>query len=191
MKSLFFLATLLVAVSASSQRLKVTPHGLVNADDPSKDYVVIHVDSVSAKDLFSRSYVYLEHVPVNSVGNQVNKKEPEYIHVKIYKKNAVPAKGSLGIKFYISLHYTLNLDFKDNKIRYEIADLEMTNLNTNGEETPFYFRSTDGLAWSFYNKEGLPVEKQNTAREMLENYFNNQIMDLKSSILSVSSKADF
>jgi hypothetical protein len=191
MKSLFFLTSLLIAGSTFSQRLKVTPDGLVNADDPSKHYVVIHFDSLKANDLFTRSYSYVEHSGKSPDITQVTKKESEYIHVKMYKKNAVLAKGSLGIKFYISLHYTLNLDFKDNKIKFEITDLEMTNLNTNGEDTPFYFKNTDGLSWSFYNKDGTPVEKENTARELLENYFNNQIMDLKSSILSVSAKTDF
>jgi hypothetical protein len=191
MKTVFFLVSLLFAASAFSQRVKVTPDGLVNADDMSKHYVVIRFDSVTAKELFERSYRYIEHSGKNPDIISINKKEPEFIHVKTYKKNAVPAKGSLGIKFYISLHYTLNLDFKDNKIKYEIVDLEMTNINSNGDDTPFYFKSLDGLAWSFYNKEGVPVEKQNTARELLENYFNNQIMDLKSSILAVSSKTDF
>jgi hypothetical protein len=191
MKSLFFFASLFITVSTFSQRLKVTPDGLLNADDPSKHYVVIHFDSVTANDLFARSYSYVEHSGKSPDITQVTKKEAEYIHVKISKKNAVQAKGSLGIKFYISLHYILNLDFKDNKIKYEITELEMTNLNTNGEDTPFYFKNTDGLSWSFYNKDGTPVEKENMAREQLENYFNNQIMDLKSSILSVSSKTDF
>jgi len=191
MKSLFFLASLLITASTFSQRLKITPDGLVNADDPSKHYVVIHFDSLVANDLFTRTYNYVEHSGKSPDITQVTKKESEHIHVKMYKKNAVQAKGSLGIKFYISLHYMLNLDFKDNKIKYEITDLEMTNLNTNGEDTPFYFKNTDGLSWSFYNKDGTPVEKENTAREQLENYFNNQIMDLKSSILSVSAKTDF
>ena len=191
MKRALFLAFILISLNSVAQKFKVTPDGLVNAEDSLKHFVVLRFDSLSAAELFARSLNCIEQVWKNTDLLNMERKEGEYLVEKVRTKNTLIARGSFTIKIYVNLSYTLKLNFKNSKIKYEIADLEMSSKNSYGEGTPFYFKSTDGVEWSFFTKEGVPVEKQQKALRQLENYFNNQLTELKISILSPASKVDF
>jgi hypothetical protein len=176
---------------ADAQKYIVTPNGLVNADDTTKRYVVIYIDSLSAKELYKRSYKFIGQTWKNPEIAKDGKKEGEYLYVRIFAKNALTAKGSFGIKFNLDLRYSLHLNFKDDKIKYEIVDLEMNDISPYSEDTPFYIKSNSALSRSIFDKDGTLIEKQKSVKKQLENYFNNQITELKDQLIAASSKVDF
>jgi hypothetical protein len=186
---LFSLFTLLSLVSYS-QKFVVAPAGLVNADDTSKHYLVIRIDSLPAKELYNRSARFIDQ-------NWKNPETPkevkpgEWIRVKVYAKNAIVAKGSFGLKYNLDLRYRLYLNFKDGKVKYEIADLEMNNNSPYEDDGPFYIQSNSTLNRSIYNKVGILIEKEKAAKNQLENYFNNQVTELKVALIAPASKTDF
>ena len=94
------------------------------------------------------------------------------------------------MKIYINVKYSTNLDFKDGKIKYEIADLEMDTHAPNGDPYPFLYRAS-GMVWALYNKDGTPVKKQSGAREQLEIYLNEQVAAFIKGIQTPASKGDF
>jgi hypothetical protein len=191
MKQLFLVSLFgIFCLQAFSQRLNVTPAGLVNADDTSKHYVVIRIDSLSAKELYDGSVRFVQR-NWKSPEMPVEGKEGDWMMVKIYAKNAIVAKGSFGLKFNLDLKYHLRLDFKDGKIKYQVQDLEMNNMSPYGEDAPFLIQSNSALTRSIYNKDGVLIEKEKAAKNQLENYFNNQITELRASMVITSSKADF
>ncbi len=184
--SLFIMSGL----SSFPQKFIVEAAGLVNADDTSKHYLVIRIDSLSVVELYNRSVRYVEQ---NWKDPEMQKEEKggEWLLVKIHAKNAIVAKGSFGLKFNLDLNYRLRLDFKDGKVKYQILDLEMNNISPYGEDAPFLIQSNTTLTRSIYNKEGVLIEKEKAAKKQLEDYFNNQIMQLKLSLMVTSSKTDF
>jgi hypothetical protein len=191
MKQLFLCSLLSLVCSFSfSQKLVVAPGGLVNAEDTSKHYVVLRIDSSSAMDLYNRSLRFVEQEWKNAE-LQKEGKAGEWLLAKIYAKNAIVAKGSFGLKFNLDLNYRIRLDFKDGKVKYEILDLQMNNISPYGEDAPFLIQSNSTLTRSIYNKNGLLIEKEKTAKKQLEDYFNNQITELKGALTPPSSKTDF
>ena len=189
-QSFLFCLSCLLYLNSFSQKLIATPKGLMNADDTTKRYVVIRVDSLSAMELYKRSARFIEQNWKNPEAAREGK-EGEWLRVKIYAKNAIVAKGSFGLKFNLDLNYHIRLDFKDGKVKYEILDLEMNNISPYGEDAPFFIQSNTALTRSIYNKDGILIEKEKAAKKQLEDYFNNQITELKVSLIAPSSKTDF
>jgi hypothetical protein len=188
--SIFLFLFIILCLSSFSQKLLVAPGGLVNADDTAKHYVVIRIDSLSAMELYKRSARFVEQNWKNPETAREGK-EGEWLRVKIYAKNSIVAKGSFGLKFNLDFNYHLHLDFKDGKVKYEITDLDMNNNSPYEDDGPFYIQSNSTLNRSIFNKDGVLIDKQKPAKKQLENYFNNQITELKVSLIAPSSKTDF
>ena len=192
MKQALSLALALVlSVFTYSQKFIITPKGLINADDSTKTFVVVRLDSATAKELYKRAYSYIQHTWKNPDFSNNGKVEGEFLHVKTYATNVTSFKANLGNTFWINLKYFLNLDFKDGKIRYEIVDLEMTCNTTGGPEGPLFLVSPGGLTWSIYKKDGAIVDKHKKTKDDLESYFNSQLSEFIGAIKSPAAKTDF
>jgi Domain of unknown function (DUF4468) with TBP-like fold len=183
--SFFFLS-----ISTYSQSFIITSNGLKSVSDSTKSYIVIYVDSVSAKDLYSRAYSYIQHTWKNPDIANNGKVEGEFLHVKTFVSAAVIAKGNLGAKIPLDFKYAVNLDFRDGKVKYEIADLDIETSPSAGDY-PFFIEYHKGLVWCMYEKDGTVVKKQQGTKDQMESYFNSQLLELKKALLSPPSKNDF
>ena len=78
------------------------------------------------------------------------------------------------MKINLDAKYTTEIRFKDNKIRYEISNIDIRTDNTHRHT--IYFQSK-GLTWYFYNSRTGKL-KQPDLKEFTENYFNNSLNNL-------------
>jgi Domain of unknown function (DUF4468) with TBP-like fold len=174
-RALLFLLAIFFHISTYAQRFAVTPRGLVNAEDSSRHYVVILADSVPAKDLYARAYAYIQRNLNNADLVNSEKAEGEYLRVKTYDADAIAAKGSLGLKMLLNLGYSLNLNFKNGKVKYEIVDLNINTVAESGLSHPYYIPFTKGMVWCLYNKDGYVPRKGQETKDQLEKYFNDRL----------------
>jgi hypothetical protein len=177
-----FLLLATISIATRAQNFIITPKGLTNAADSSKRYIVINVDSVSARDLYTRVYSYIQRTWKNPEFTNNGRIEGELLHVKNYAADAIVARGNLGMKLYLNLRYSLNLDFKTGKVRYEIVDLNINTTADNGTSNSYYIPYTKGLVWCLYNKDGTVPKKGEGTKDQLEKYFNDQLKGIISAV---------
>ncbi len=180
--ALFLTFAISSSVYSQAPGLIISPNGIINAFDTSKHFVVIHIDTVSAKELYNRSYDYILHTWKNPEIANSGKVEGEFLHVNTFVKAAFIYIAGLA-KYGIDIKYSLNLDFKDGKIKYEIKDLDMSGHSGDGTPFEYYLLSPGGFANAMYSKSGELKGSQESAKKELEAFFNEQ---LKSFITAVS-----
>ena len=169
MRKLILLSMIIFCSLSYGQSFVVTPLGLRDAKDLEKTYVVITVDSMTAKQLYDNAIKYIN----------VNYKNPDYV-IKGKTVNEFLKFDTRGINicllgksFLVDGKYTTQLYFKDGKIKYEIIDLEMYSTDRYGSGgSPLRFISSTWFK-GIYNKEG--ILKEERGKGMIETYFNSEL----------------
>ena len=169
MKIFTAIAFLFLVTFSYAQKFTVTPEGLRNFEDNEKEYVVIQIEGMTAKELYDNSIKHINKNPDEVLKETI---EAEYLSYDTYKYSLLFIKNG-GIKQFFSAKYTTELNFKDGKIKYEIIELEMHHIDNN---MSLYFTG-EGSNWMIYNKNG--VLKRSNAKTDIENYFNAEIKVLK------------
>ena len=59
MKKIFIIVILLNTFTVFSQKFELTPHGFVDSEDHSKNYIVIEFASKTKEELFNETMIYL------------------------------------------------------------------------------------------------------------------------------------
>ena len=168
-KLLIIVITLLVSISAYSQKYVVTPTGLKDEANPEKSFLVITVEGKTAKQLFDNVVKYVNVSYKNPDLVIKGKIDGEYLsfvtHSSFYVENGLA-------KAPFDMDYLTELTFKDGKVKYEITELVMSN--SGGYELHF---TGSGMTFFLYNKSG-ELKKPKT-KEYLETYFNGSIPRIK------------
>lgn len=167
MKNIVLFFLIFLPTSAFCQYFVVTPKGLRNANDTSKTYVVVTIDSLTTEQIFRNSVNYIQkvyNVPNNVVRGQVPNKFLKYITsasnvCKIWKDS-------------IDVSYVTSLTFKERKIRYEINNIELFTYFYSSTDKRYYSFVDDPLIRGIFNKNG--EVKEESAKRLLEDYFNNE-----------------
>ena len=172
MKKFFFLSILILASNILNAqyvpKFKMNYNGAFTTQD-GKSFDVAVVDNKNATELFDivRKHVALTYNSPKEVESNV---EDKIIAIYSYAKNCTLYTAP-GMKFYLSFHYSLKIQFKDNKIRIEAPIL----------------CDMDGSAWGtlqktfkakgIFSKDGVLSDKPKKRQTvtMLENYFNDLI----------------
>lgn len=188
MKKIIFLAmTILLSVSAFSQnaRFVVTSEGLRDANDETKDFIVIDEGNVTAKDLYDRALRYVQETYKNPDVVLKGNTPGEYLRIHTIASEFMRYNNS-GAKIPIDAEYYIELRFKDGKVRYEIGNLTMKGSGKNSSnEVKFSGGVMSGYV--IYKKNGDLFKKE--AKEDIENYFNTQVSQLQV-YLNNSSKTE-
>ena len=167
--SIIFLMT--ISLASFGQKFAVTPTGLKNSEDNEKAFVVIEVAEKTAKQLYDNSLKYVNQTYENPSEVIKGNTEAEYLSFDTYAPSFLYIKNG-GVKIFFNAKFKTEIHFKDNKVKYEIISLEIIN-DANGMPLKF---TGGGLDWMIYNKKG--VLKREKAKEELETYFNNQLLNL-------------
>ena len=109
MKNAFLILLVAMPVFASAQ-FKLTPGGFVSAADTTKNYVVIDAPGVSQADLYKRTLIYLSK-QFASPKDAISIIDNESITI-----NSIDNVGVRGFSNFL-VNYTINLEFKDDKLR--------------------------------------------------------------------------
>ena len=172
MKNIILLFTFLSSFQLIAQQYVVTPSGLRDAKNSEKEYVVIEVEGLSAKQLYDNSIKYINENYKNPEEVLKAKTDGEYLKFDTYDPNFIIYNNS-SFEVPIKANYTTELRFKEGRVRYEIKNLEMKAKSAN-----FYVLFTGGMMEGYivYKKNGKLFKEK--AKTDIESYFNNTVSGL-------------
>lgn len=181
MKKLFCLLLLVCGVSFG-QKLIVTPDGLKSESDVEKSYIVLNVENKSAKELYANALKYIAKTYKNPEEVVKGNIENEYLKVVTHASDFITIKNSF-VRTPFSVDYTYELSFKDGKVKYEIISLDIYDRG----KIKLLFKGKGALSgYYIYNpKDEL---KKADAKELIENYFNSQILVVSESLQNKSQE---
>jgi hypothetical protein len=169
MRNFLLLALILFSFSTFAQKLQVTPNGLRNSEDSEKSFVIIPVEGKTAKQLYDESVKYINKNYKSAEDVIKGKIEGEYLKFVTYAPKFILLKNGF-VKVPFDAKYTIELNFKDGKAKYEISELEM---NSDGGYLSF---TGSGISYFIYNKKG--ELKREDAKNNIEEYFNRNLSSL-------------
>ena len=164
---LFFLTAL--STLTYGQKLSVTTNGLRDINDNEKTFLVINVEGKTSKQLYDNALKYINKNYKSPDDVIKGKTDGEYLKFITHVSNFLVVNNS-GAKIPIDADYTIELNFKDGKAKFEIISLDMY-AQTGGYKVIFSGGAFDG--YPIYNKKG-KLKRPDTKSE-IETYFNSQI----------------
>lgn len=165
-RGLLVLVALMVNLLSFGQKYVVTPEGLRDSSNTEKTYLVISCEGKSAKELYDNALKYINQNYKNPDAVIKGRIESEYMSFITHSPNAFSFKRAGGKPKY-DLNYRTELYFKDERVKYEILDIEMLS-----DGYHLYFTGT-ALVLGIFNQKGiLKIEEAKTG---VENYFNNEV----------------
>ena len=168
-----------------AQEYEVTPEGLKDKSNIEKAYLVIESPDKKSSELYENAIKYINENYKNPSEVIKGKTENEYLRFETYIPQFTKVNNS-GAKLDVSMKYTTELRFKDNKVRFEISELVITADN-GGRSVPF-----SGSIWNgypIYNQKNGKLRLPDTKME-LENYFNAMVIEVKNQLMDKMSEKD-
>jgi len=185
MKKLLFLVSLmLLNYTGFSQEFEVTPNGLKDKFNLENTYLVIEAPGKNSTELYSNAIKYINENYKNPDEVIKGKTENEYLRFETFVPQFTKVNNS-GAKLDVSMKYTTELNFKDDKVKFEITSLSITADN-GGQSVEF-----SGSIWS-----GYPIFKKNgdlrlpETKSDLENYFNTKVTEIKNYLMDIKTEKD-
>ncbi|KGO91329.1 DUF4468 domain-containing protein [Flavobacterium subsaxonicum] len=159
MKTLLFL---FLSCACFAQEFTVTPAGLASKTDPSKTYVVVHFEGVSADSLYASAKRYVQSKytgPKDAIKGEL---PSQFISFETTSDTIMSVKEKNKTVAY-NATYTTTIDFKDGKIRISFPAVDIYTLNKSGEKEAYPFSA-------YWNKSGKLVNSR--SKKLVEAYFN-------------------
>ena len=181
MKKLILLSMVLIGFNSYAQKLNVTPNGLRDSNDSEKTFVVINAEGKTAKQLYDNAIKYVNKAYKNPEAVIKGKTDGEYLKFITHVSDFLLVNNS-GAKIKINADYTIELNFKDGKAKFEVIALDMYSQN-GGYKVLFTGGAFDG--YPIYNKKG-DLKREDTKNE-IELYFNSQIKVITDALLGKDS----
>lgn len=171
------------AVSACAQRYEVTKDGLRDATSAEKSYLVLEAPGKTAEQLFKSAQKYIIQTFKNPDYVKKGDIDGEYLRFDTYTDRITMIKTNL-VKLIYSGEYSVELGFKDGKVKYEVINLK---IETDG--TPLNWQKQGMLdGWWIFGKRG-EVDQPTTKKE-IEDYFASRVIELKQFLLATNVAED-
>jgi hypothetical protein len=174
MKIILTLTLLFISSLTFAQKLVVTPIGLRNESDNEKTYVVLDIENKNAAELYSNALKYIVKNYKNPEKVIIGKVENESLKFSTFVGSFMIVKNSI-VKIPIDAEYNIHLDFKDNKVKFEIQGLDMY-YSADGSKTRVLFEGAGIGGYYIYNKKG--ELKRDETKIDIELYFNTEILKI-------------
>lgn len=171
MKRLILLLLTALCTLTYGQKLVVTPDGLRDANDNEKTFVVLNAEGKTAKQLYDNAINYINKNYKSPDDVIKGKTEGEYLKFVTHVSKFLLVITARA-KILIDADYTLELNFKDGNVKFEVISLDM--YNTAGYKVLFAGSTRKG--YLIYNKKG--ELKRPDIKTEIENYFNSKINSL-------------
>ena len=169
-KKIMLLLLLMFANFSFAQKITVTQTGLKDSENIEKSFVVIPAEGKTAKQLYDESLKYINKNYKSADDVIKGKTDGEYLKFVTYAPNFITIKNGFA-RVPFTAKYTTELSFKDNKVKYEIIELEMSS------EANYQLNFTgSGISFFIFNKKG--ELKKEDAKNSIEEYFNANILSL-------------
>lgn len=165
---------------AQDEYFIVTPKGIRNGVDTSIPYIVLSIDSTSGY-LYTTAVKYIQETFKNPDHVIKARVENEYLRYGVYEKNIFQFQIKKQT-FPINASYSVELKFKDGKLRIEFLDIRLAASN----DVPVYWVKTGSAmrGWSrqhIFDTDG-SIEHINE-KNSIEEYFNGEVKKIKDYIL--------
>ena len=170
MKKIIILTLIAFTLNINAQKWNVQPNGLRDAVDITKTFVVITIENKAAKQLYEETLKYINKNYKNAKEVIKGNIENEYLKFVSYDPKFTELKVGWN-KIPWNTKYTVELNFKDGKVKYEIIELEIYN----DGNYPLSFQGS-GMSFYIYKKNG--ELKMPDAKTNIEDYFNNKTKSL-------------
>lgn len=182
MKRLFLIVFIgLISLSTFAQQFELTPDGLKDANDNSKDFIVLPYEGKTASELYNICKLYVNKTMTDPKSSIIADVDKEYLRYKIFTPEIFSFSKMLT-KLQVEAFYQVEMRFRDGRIRYSIENLELT-FKEGGK--PFYISASKMKGWAFFDNNGKLLMKNE--KEKLENYFNEKVKMLNEDIQSEGS----
>jgi hypothetical protein len=169
MKKILLLVLIITYTSTFAQKLTVTPNGLRSIEESTeKSFVVIESEDKTAKQLFDESIKFINKNYKSADDVIKGQIDGEYLKFVTFAPNFILIKNGWS-KITFNAKYTVELSFKNGKVKYEIIELSMYN----DANYPLSFTGS-GISFHIYKKDG--ELKMEDAKTEIENYFNENIL---------------
>ena len=172
MKRILSIFLLGICTLTYSQNLTVTPNGLANKKDNSKTFIVIEAEGKTALQLYNNALKFINKTYKNPEKVIKGDIKGEYLKFDTHVSNFLTVKNS-GANITINANYTIELNFKDDRAKFEIVTIEMP-AQSGGYSVLFSGGAFSG--YPIYNKKGA-LKRPDTKTE-IENYFNTVIKSI-------------
>lgn len=177
-----FTLLFLLFQTVNAQYYKVTPQGLTPLKTPEKNYLVIDFDSLNKKELYKKSIAFINETYENPKEAIKADTENEYIRVKTYIPNFMKVNNG-GVNIIVDNEYTLELKFKDNKVRFEILEEKFC------DSYCVVYSGSKWTSYPIYTKKGkLRLEKN---KLIIETYFNAKVQTFIDYLKKSKTKDDW
>jgi len=165
----FCFAFLAITVKSEQPFFILTMNGLVDKNDNSKNYVVINVSGKSQKELYDLVNVKLNSFYISSNFTQ-SKVENKSIQISGVSRTVINTKAFGKIIPTYNLEHVINLEFRDNMIKFTPLDFRIFgNFSRNSE----VYLVNGFLAPNIFHNNG--KVRMLATKESLENYYNNYV----------------
>lgn len=182
MKIAYTLLLSLLPLLSFGQSFVLTPEGLRDSADETKDYLVIPIEGKTAAELYQASKNYIQQLSKNPKESIKGDSPNEYLRFAIYIPE-VTSIGQMGgmVKMVYEGLFDVEMRFKDGRIRYNISNLEMPMKDDEvGHELKLSGSNWGG--WAVFDTKGkVKLKKQKTE---IEDFFNGLVYDYTTTITS-------
>lgn len=173
MKKIILIILIAISTCSYGQELTVTPNGLRNLEDIEKSFVVLNIEGKTSQQLYDKAISFVNLYYKSPVDVIKGKIEGEFVKYITHVSNFLVVKR--GGKMMIDADYTIQLNFKDHKVKFEVIELTMHTQRGNYFEVIYSGSPMKG--YPIYDKKG--KLKMLDAKDTIETYFNLQIKQLK------------
>lgn len=161
---ILFLMLMGFYITSFAQKFEASPNGLRDSSNIENSYLILNFEGKTAKELYDKSVEYVIKSYKNPDEVLKGKIESEYLRYDTYMPNILYIRN-MGLKQYFNATFSVVLNFKDGKIKYEITDLDMRHFKNNMQ---LYFEG-DGISWYIFKNNKLEREG---AKKDVEVFFN-------------------
>jgi hypothetical protein len=187
MKNLSFtIAFIFFTQLTFTQYFTLPPNGFVSAEK--KAYLIVDVPAAKQAELYKNTLSALSTM-YNSPKEVLSLVDGESISLHAYEKQVItdkvkssnPLKGKITYKYDLS--YTLSIQFKDGKIRFNSPTFECKRWYENGYSqgwtsgwTSLPLVKTNDVKWAVFNENGAILSEE--AFEGLNKFFNSLFKEI-------------
>lgn len=179
--TLVFLTLLSSLLVNTQNKFDYTDNGLTK-------YIVVNIDSCSASKLYNKTIHWVGETYKNPDEVLKMKIENEKIRFDGFQKSAFSI-NSLGIKYFLDARYSIEVSFKDNKIRFKPISLEQYSEPSQYSAGGWSPVSLITNSW-LYKKNGKPRKTTENYINDIPNLFNDLVISLNTYLLKKSGTVD-
>lgn len=186
MKKALAIIAVLLPFMAAAQYFTLTPEGWKNAEDNTLDYVVVPMEGTQAE-LFQKAKTAVT-ATYKSAKDVMSFNEPDIITVNGYT-DCIFIKR-MGMRFDFGMRYTMQILFKDGKIRFNVPDAYEAELKGKPGFISLRPGSTGFMGNTEYVFDKNGKLKKKDQKQQVEDYFNGLVQTIIDKMKNGASNDD-